>query len=115
SVTSPNVRQGSATLSRITEALQQRYAGFEPFTGAVTTFQNVGETDYDALMLQLEKRYSNNFMARVSYTLAYSRGNTSGAGIPTSPVQVLDDLRLDLNEGPTNFDQRHNLVVSGMA
>jgi hypothetical protein len=114
-VTSPNVRQGSATLSTITAGLQQTYPGFAPFTGAVTTFENAGETDYDALMVQLEKRYSDNYMARVSYTLAYSRGNTSGAGIPASPFQVLDDLNLDLNEGPTNFDQRHNLVVSGMA
>jgi hypothetical protein len=115
SVTSPNVRQGSAVLTSITSGLQQVYPGFAPFTGAVTTFQNVADTDYDALMMQLEKRYSNNWMARVSYTLAYSRGNTSGAGIPASPFQVLDDLNLDLNEGPTNFDQRHNLVVSGTA
>ncbi len=115
STTSPNVRQGSATLSTITAALQQRYPGFAPFTGNVTTFRNVGETDYDALMLQLEKRFSQNYSARVSYTLAYSRGNTSGSGIPASPFQVLDDLNLGLNEGPTNFDQRHNLVVSGTA
>ena len=113
-VTSPNVRQGSATLSAITTALQQRYPGFAPFTGAVTTFENVGKTDYDALMLQVEKRHSNNWMARLSYTLAYSRGNTSGGGIPASPFQVLDNLNLDLNEGPTSFDQRHNLVLSGM-
>jgi hypothetical protein len=115
SVTSPNVRQGSATLTEITNDLQQVYPGFAPFTGAVTTYENAGETDYDALMMSVEKRYSNNWMARLSYTLAYSRGNTSGSGIPASPFQVLDDLNLDLNEGPTNFDQRHNLVVSGMA
>ena len=115
SVTSPNVRQGSATLTAITEQLRQRYPGFANFTGNVTTYQNVGETDYDALMLQLEKRYSQNWMARVSYTLAHSRGNTTGSGIPASAFQVLDNLNLDLNEGPTNFDQRHNLVVSGTA
>ena len=34
---------------------------------------------------------------------------------PGRPFQVLDDLNLDLNEGPTNLDRRHNLVVSGMA
>jgi len=115
SVTSPNVRQGSATLTTITRGLQERYPGFVPFTGAVTTFANVGETDYDALMLQAEKRYSNNYMARVSYTLSHSRGNTSGSGLPSSPFQVLDDLNLDLNEGPTDLDRRHNLVLSGMA
>lgn len=115
STTSPNVRQGSATLSTITAGLQQRYPGFAPFTGAVTTFQNVGETDYDALMVQLEKRFSQNYSARVSYTLAHSRGNTSGAGAAASAFQVLDDLNLDLNEGPTSFDQRHNFVASGTA
>jgi hypothetical protein len=115
STTSANVRQGSATLTTITTGLQQKYSGFAPFSGAVTTFDNVGETDYDALMLQLEKRFSQNYSARVSYTLSSSRGNTSGSGAPTSAFQVLDDLNLDLNEGPTNFDQRHNLVVSGSA
>ena len=28
---------------------------------------------------------------------------------------MLDDLNLDLNEGPTNVDRRHNLVISGQA
>jgi Carboxypeptidase regulatory-like domain/TonB dependent receptor len=116
SVTSPNVRQGSDTLREINAALLQQYpTSFRPFTGAVTSYANVGETDYDALMVSLEKRYSNSWMARVSYTLSHSRGNTSGGGIPASQFQVLDDLNLDLNHGPTNFDQRHNLVVSGMA
>jgi len=115
SVTSPNVRQGSATLTAITDALQQRFVNFGRFTGNVTTFQNVGETDYDALLVQAQKRYSNNYMARVSYTLSNSRGNTTSQGLPFSQFQVLDNLNLDLNQGPTNFDQRHNLVVSGMA
>jgi hypothetical protein len=114
-VTSPNVRQGSALLTTITTALQAARPGFTPFTGNVTTFENVGETDYDALMLQLEKRFSRGYSARLAYTLASSRGNTSGGGIPFSVFQVLDDLSLDRNEGPTAFDQRHNLVVSGTA
>jgi hypothetical protein len=85
------------------------------FATSVLQRINAGRTDYDALMLQLDKRYSSNFSARVSYTLSYSRGNTSGNGIPQSSFQLLDDLRLDLNEGPTDFDRRHNLVVSGTA
>ena len=40
--------------------------------------------DYDALMLQFDKRFSRNYSARVSYTLASSRGNTTGNGAPTS-------------------------------
>jgi TonB dependent receptor len=85
------------------------------FTAAVNQLVNVGETDYDALQMQFEKRFSRNYSARVSYTLAYARGNTANTGSPTSGFQVLDDMRLELNEGPTNLDRRHNLAVSGTA
>jgi hypothetical protein len=74
---------------------------------------NAGETDYDALQMQFEKRFASGWSSRVAYTLSYSRGNTSGNGIPTSPFQLLDDMRLDLDQGPTDFDRRHNLVISG--
>jgi hypothetical protein len=115
-VTSPNVRQGSAILTETTAALRAKYGPtFGNFTGGITIPENVGKTDYDALMFQVEKRYSNNFSARAAYTLSYSRGNTAGAGVPASPFQVLDDLNLDLNEGPTGLDQRHNFVISGAA
>ena len=76
---------------------------------------NVGSIDYDALQMALVKRFSSSYSFRVSYTLGYSRGDTSAPGAPTSPFQVLDDLNLELNEGPTNFDRRHNLVISGQA
>jgi hypothetical protein len=76
---------------------------------------NAGEINYDALQVALVKRFASDYSYRVSYTLGYSRGNTSGAAIPLSGFQLLDDLNLDLNEGPTNVDRRHNLVVSGQA
>ena len=76
---------------------------------------NAGEIDYDALQMALVKRFASDYSFRVSYTLGHSRGNTSGAAIPLSGFQLLDDLNLDLNEGPTNVDRRHNLVVSGQA
>ena len=76
---------------------------------------NAGEIDYDALQMALVKRFASDYSFRVSYTLGHSRGNTSGAAIPASGFQLLGDLNLDLNEGPTNVDRRHNLVVSGQA
>ena len=51
----------------------------------------------------------------MSYTLGKSRGNTSGQCIPVSSFQLLDDMNLELNEGPTDVDRRHNLVFSGAA
>ena len=76
---------------------------------------NVGKIDYDALLVSLNKRFGHNYGARVSYTYSNSRGNTTGNGVAASGFQVLDDLHLELNDGPTNFDTRHNFVVSGRA
>ena len=108
-------RAGSSTLTTALAALQQKYAGFVPFTGAVNQFVNLGRLDYDALMLQVKKRFSHNYSTQVSYTYGQSRGNTSGNGAATSNFQVLDDMHLELNEGPSNFDIPHNFTVSGTA
>jgi hypothetical protein len=89
---------------------------FDPaYAGQVSQPINAGEIDYDALEMALVKRFASDYSFRVSYTLGSSRGNTTGAAIPLSGFQVLDDLNLDLNEGPTNVDRRHNLVISGQA
>jgi hypothetical protein len=85
------------------------------FAGEVRQPVNAGEIDYDALEMALVKRFSNDYSFRVSYTLGSSRGNTTGNGAPLSGFQVLDNLNLDLNEGPTDVDRQHNLVVSGQA
>ena len=87
----------------------------DEFPAGVFTLVNEGETDYDALQLAFEKRFSNNWSSRVSYTLSRGRGNFDGNGIGTSPFQLLDDLQLELNEGPVDGDRTHNLVVSGSA
>jgi len=108
-------RVASADLNAAVADLAAKYPGFTPFTTNVIQYLNIGELDYNALMLQLKKRFSNNYSAQVSYTLAKSNGNTSGNGAPQSGFQLRDDLRLDLNEGPTDFDNRHNLTISGTA
>jgi hypothetical protein len=104
----PGVRASTArtaTLVRVNPA----------FTAAVNQPVNLGKIDYDGLEAALVKRFASDYSFRVSYTLGYARGNTSGLGIPTSGFQFLNDMHLELNEGPTNFDRRHNLVISGQA
>jgi hypothetical protein len=109
-------RIGSPQLTAAMAVLQAKYGPtFVPFTGAVTQFVNTGRVDYDALLLQLKKRFSNNYSAQVSYTLGNSRGNSSGNGAPGSNFQVGQDMHLELNDGPTDFDYRHNFTVSGTA
>ena len=60
------------------------------FFGHSSEPMNVGKIDYDALEAALVKRFASDYSFRVSYTLGYSRGNTSGAFIPVSGFQVLD-------------------------
>ena len=105
-------RQPTPELVTAMAQLRQEFPAFATFSTGVTIPLNVGWTNYDALQLALEKRYSANYSARVSYTLSRGRGNFGGDGIGSSDFQVGDDLHLDLNERPTNVARRHNLVVS---
>ena len=83
------------------------------FVTNVYTRSNVGEYDYDGLNVQFDKRESNGWSGRVSYTLSYSRGNTNGEYTAPIQFQLLEDLNLDGNQGPTDRDRRHNLAISG--
>jgi hypothetical protein len=79
----------------------------------VTTRLNEGRTKYDALQVSLDKRLNRGLQFKAAYTLSKGRGNTSANGTPAPNFQLLDDLRLDADEGPTAFDRRHNFVFSG--
>jgi hypothetical protein len=89
--------------------------GLSPFRSDVFIVEYNGETEYDGLNLQIEKRFSDYWGARVSYALGYGRGNTSlsSASTPLNQFQVLEKRNLDLNEGPTDLDRRHLLTLSG--
>lgn len=86
--------------------------GLSPFAGAVQVRDNLGSTQYDGLNLAFEKRYSHNFSGRVSYAIGRARGNVNGGLPDTANFQYLDDLNLDLNEGPSGSDRTHNFVLS---
>ena len=78
----------------------------------VWVFENTGESDYDALNLQLEKRYADHWSARVSYSLSSSRGTALNQA-DRNTDQFQTDLRLDERSGPTGVDRRHVLSISG--
>jgi hypothetical protein len=87
--------------------------GISPFVNQLRTIRNDAQTEYDGLNLQLERRSSQRWGARLSYSLSYARGNTEGSGTDNNDFQLLADPRLDLNQGPLPFDRRHILVFSG--
>ncbi len=98
--------------TRATTAATSPIVRPDPSFQEVRTFLNVGETDYNALLLQIEKRLSHGFSARVSYTFADATGNLGNNGSIIN-FQQGSNMNLDLNEGRTDNLRRHNLVVSG--
>lgn len=80
----------------------------------VTTRINEGDTNYDALQLSLEKRFSQGFQFKASYTLSDSTGNVSGSAFGGANFQSQTGLNLDANKGPTDFDRANNFVFSGL-
>jgi hypothetical protein len=73
-----------------------------------------GYSNYDALDLSVEKRFSHNYSARLAYSTGYSRGVTAGQG-DTPQLQVGSNLNLDKYYAPANVDRKHNLTLSGRA
>ncbi|MGE0363297.1 MAG: carboxypeptidase regulatory-like domain-containing protein [Vicinamibacterales bacterium] len=78
----------------------------------VWAFENNGSSDYDALNLQLEKRYASRWSGRISYSLSKSRGTATDQA-DRNTDQILTDMNLDFRHGPTAIDRRHVLSIAG--
>ncbi len=114
----PATRVDTSRTGRLTYTDLENIAGrlgISPFVNQVLTRQNLGSSRFDGMNVMLEKRYSNNWQARVSYAIGYARGNVEPTQHTTNNLdyQVLDDPGLDRNFGPLDADRRHNFVVSG--
>ncbi len=113
----PAVRASTSRTAPITRVDFMDVAGqlgLSPFSSNLYTVQYVGDSQYDGLNLQLQKRLSNHWSGRVSYALGHARGNTDGTPTATNNFQVLADNNLELNQGPTIYDRRHTLSLSGL-
>jgi Carboxypeptidase regulatory-like domain/TonB dependent receptor-like, beta-barrel len=81
-----------------------------PAWGNIAQVQSIGEQDYRALLLRLEKRFSQRHQYTVSYTLARVTDNSFGA---TSTGTVTDFYHQEWDNGYGNADRRHTFVTSG--
>ncbi|HLA12700.1 MAG TPA: TonB-dependent receptor [Pyrinomonadaceae bacterium] len=89
---------------------------FNPVVGGPEIVKNLESsvrTQYDGLLLSLERRFANRHQFRASYTLSKSFNFANDDQIPFSngPINS-DNLRLEY--GPTPNDQRHRFVFSGV-
>ena len=60
----------------------------------------------------MEKRYSSNWQMRAVYSLSKSEGN-SAYYLDNNWAQVGNDLNIDQLWGPSRYDRRHNVTISG--
>lgn len=112
----PAIKQTTGRTAPITRTDLRGIAnqlGVPPFSSDIYIVEYIGETRFDGLNLQIEKRFSDFWGARFSYGLGKGRGNTSGTPTATNDFQVLEERNLELNEGPTNLDRRHTATLSG--
>ena len=79
----------------------------------VKNLESSVRTNYDGLLLSLEKRFANRYQFRASYTLSRSSNYANDDQIPFSngPIDS-NDLRREY--GPTPNDQRHRFTFSGV-
>lgn len=84
-----------------------------PF-GRITVAQSDGRSRYDAFTVSFRKRYANKYQLNAHYTLSKSQawfGLASDFG--NQPQNVFNKWD-PINFGPTDADERHRFVVSGI-
>lgn len=93
-----------------------------PSLAATNTMRSIGETWYRAVFFELKRRFANGYQIGVAYTLAKAENlsgsaNGSGAGAesPFGGSSVQNQFDLGSNRGAAPTDQRHRLVVNGIA
>lgn len=81
-----------------------------PF-GAVNAQMSDGNSNYNAMNLEVNRRFSNNFAFRASYTWSHSIDDSSDLQTLLIAQNV---KRFDQEKADSLFDQRHRFVLSGL-
>jgi hypothetical protein len=92
-------------------------ATFNPVVGGpegVTNLESSVNTHYDALLLTVDHRFSKHYQFHSAYTLSKSLNYANDDQIPFAYAPI-DPNNLHREYGPTPNDQRHRLVLSGIA
>ncbi|MGH9364080.1 MAG: TonB-dependent receptor [Thermoanaerobaculia bacterium] len=104
-----------------TSASFKRFSSPKPFTnfGRVIEFQSTAVSEYNGLTVELNKRYSNNFQAKLAYT--YGKGTDTKSDATAVVPNSTDDAKY--TSDPTDFsvdntggdnDVRHRFVFSAV-
>ena len=94
-----------------TRFLDAFYAGGSPF-GSVDIKRDIGASTYNALQLNLERRFSDGLSFTFRYTLSHSINDGSVGGGESNGPENVNCLACD--KGPSVFDIRHSVAVNGV-
>lgn len=98
---------GNVVTPRLT--CNPNFYGFANLNGILFSLPDVN-SNYNALLVGVTRRYSNNFTIDANYRFSKSIDTSSfGRG-----AQQTDPSNQLLERGPSDFDVRHNLVISGL-
>ena len=88
-----------------------RTAGLLSPFGAVNAQVSDGNSEYNALNVELKRRFTNNFQFLATYTLSHSIDDSSDLQTLLIPQ---DTRNFRLERANSLFDQRHRFVFSGV-
>jgi hypothetical protein len=89
--------------------------GLSPFASSVTIREHIGSNKYDGINLSFDKRMSNRWSGKASYSYGTGRGDSvGGTGGANNPFQVGAERNLQLLWGPLAGDRTHLVSFAGV-
>jgi hypothetical protein len=81
---------------------------------AITEVRSSIKSEYNALVLQLNRRFTDGLQFQTSYTLSKARDAGQATGTFTNTNAPLSPYDYSLESGPSNFDVPHRFVASAV-
>jgi hypothetical protein len=82
-----------------------------PNLGPITMSQSSGESDYKALQVWLNRRFTDRLSYQVAYTWSHA---TSNVPLTSFTSATTDPFNFDLDQGDSDLDRRHMLVSNAV-
>jgi hypothetical protein len=87
--------------------------GSTPFTGAYFA-QNDSNQYYNALNLNLEKRFAHGYSLNAVYTFSKAMDQITNGDEANANANQTDPAHNDTELGPSDYDAKHRITVSGL-
>jgi hypothetical protein len=105
-----------ATVNSFTSPVYSLANRLDPRYSSIFQVENGGQSWYNGLALQLEKRFSRSFQAQVSYTWSHAIDDGDEQGASWNISNTFNNATLPGNyrfdKGSSTLDQRHRAVIN---